>query len=95
MIGSKHLIAPDYVETRPGQAHFVVPGATRTCRECVFWDGKGYDPWGKLRSARCLKAQSLILGGRIRNIPHNALECRYFEIQPFPLKAVDRSKAWK
>ena len=66
------------LEALPGQAHFAVADAKRTCRECEHWanqSGKRSGD-GLLKEARCRKAR--MPGVLLPPIPHSAKECRYF-----------------
>ena len=66
------------LETLPGQAHFAVADAKRTCRECEHWanqSGKRSGD-GLLKEARCRKAR--MPGVLLPPIPHSAKECRHF-----------------
>jgi hypothetical protein len=87
MLGSPYLTmdTPEKTVTYPGQAHFAIPGATRTCRECMEWDNlRGRrDQAGLLRPAHCRKAARLSRTP-LPEVPHKASECRHFTANPNP-----------
>jgi hypothetical protein len=85
MIGSEHLTEENvsHISTRPGQAHFALPGAVNTCRECLHWLSKGErTSIGLLKDAICWKARQSIR--RPIPVPHTAQACKHFAANPTP-----------
>ena len=67
------------LETLPGQAHFVVADAKRTCRECEHWANQSGERSreGLLKEARCQKARI----GRLRLETLETARCSTLKIE--------------
>jgi hypothetical protein len=77
MIGSNHLTEETTEQgiTFPGQAHFAIPGATRVCRECLYWSPRYQDD----TRAICRKAATLTYRTQTQRVPGYAKICKHFE----------------
>lgn len=76
MLGDKNLmgVSAAQVHTFPGQAHFAIPGASKCCGDCWWWQPTRQGD----KKAVCGKAASMIRGDRPRAIPKYAKICQYF-----------------